>query len=73
MLLSCSLFAQRQISGTVTDANTGEPMFGVSIVLKNDAGIGTTSELDGTYSLAVPTGDVVLPPLVMRRCSAWMG
>ncbi|MCU0346639.1 MAG: SusC/RagA family TonB-linked outer membrane protein [Saprospiraceae bacterium] len=60
LFVSCAVFAQRNISGTVTDVATGEPMYGVSVVLKSDPAIGTTTELDGSYSLSVPTGDAVL-------------
>ncbi|MFP3861138.1 MAG: carboxypeptidase-like regulatory domain-containing protein, partial [Bacteroidales bacterium] len=45
------LAAQTEISGTVTDAETGEPIPGVSVVVKGDESIGTTSDMDGNYSL----------------------
>lgn len=35
-------------------------MFGVSIVLKESPSVGTISEMDGTYQLEVPPGDVML-------------
>ncbi|MBK8566468.1 MAG: TonB-dependent receptor plug domain-containing protein [Saprospiraceae bacterium] len=51
-----NLFAQRQISGTVTDAATSEPMIGVTVFLKSSPGIGTTTELDGSFQLSLPVG-----------------
>ncbi|MFP4621339.1 MAG: carboxypeptidase-like regulatory domain-containing protein, partial [Bacteroidales bacterium] len=47
--------AQMQISGTVTNAETGEPIPGVSIVVKSQTSIGTTTDMDGQYSLEVPS------------------
>lgn len=48
--------AQMQISGTVTGAEDGLSVPGVSIVVKNNAGIGTTTDVNGAYSLSVPSG-----------------
>ncbi|MFW6145476.1 MAG: carboxypeptidase-like regulatory domain-containing protein, partial [bacterium] len=45
------LAAQTEISGTVTDAETGEPIPGVSVVVKSDESIGSTSDMDGKYTL----------------------
>jgi TonB-linked SusC/RagA family outer membrane protein len=47
--------AQMQISGEVTNAETGEPIPGVSIVVKSQQTIGTTTDLDGTYSFEAPS------------------
>src|SRR6056297_2315295 len=46
--------AQMQISGTVTGAEDGLSIPGVSIVVKNNPTIGTTTDIDGKYSLSVP-------------------
>ncbi|KEO73797.1 SusC/RagA family TonB-linked outer membrane protein [Anditalea andensis] len=43
-------FAQQQISGTVRDASTEEPLPGVSILIKGTTS-GTTTDLDGNYTL----------------------
>ena len=43
------------LSGTVTDAETGQGLPGVSIVLK-DATAGTTTDGTGKYSITVPKG-----------------
>ena len=52
-LLCMVAFAQEKvITGTVSDA-TGEPMVGVTVVVQGTT-IGTTTDLDGKYSLKVP-------------------
>lgn len=54
-----SLMAQHQVSGTVVDGATGEPLPGVSILIQGtDQGI--ASGLDGSYSLDVPSTDATL-------------
>lgn len=50
---------QLTIIGKVTDKQTGEPMPGVNIVVKGTS-IGTMSDIDGNYSLAVSDGNVTL-------------
>src|SRR6056297_339859 len=47
--------AQMQISGTVTNAETGEPIPGVSIVVQGQTTIGTTTDMEGGYSFEVPS------------------
>jgi TonB-linked SusC/RagA family outer membrane protein len=46
------LFAQRTVSGKVTD-DKGVPLANVSVVVKSTS-TGTTTKMDGTYSLTVP-------------------
>ncbi|HAF29988.1 MAG TPA: hypothetical protein DCG75_13185 [Bacteroidales bacterium] len=46
--------AQMQISGTVTGAEDGLSIPGVSVVVKNNPTIGTTTDIDGKYSITVP-------------------
>jgi TonB-dependent starch-binding outer membrane protein SusC len=46
------------ITGTVTEATTGQPMPGVNILIKGTA-TGTTTDTEGTYSLEA-TGDAIL-------------
>ena len=56
MLLSClPTLAQNGVTvkGTVYDAN-GETVIGASIVLKGNNSIGTISDIDGNFTLAVP-------------------
>src|SRR5690606_9165152 len=42
-----------EITGTITNED-GEPLIGVNILVKDTDGIGTTSDIDGTYILSVP-------------------
>ena len=51
-------FAQRTITGKVTDSG-GEPLIGASILAKG-LSTGTVTDLDGTYSLAVPANATIL-------------
>ncbi|MFV0507307.1 MAG: SusC/RagA family TonB-linked outer membrane protein [Bacteroidales bacterium] len=52
-LLHVSAFAQNvNISGTVTD-ETGQPMVGATVIVKNTT-IGVITNIDGRYSIAVP-------------------
>ena len=46
------LNAQNTISGTVTDAETGEPLIGTNILLSGTA-TGTTTDLDGKFSIGI--------------------
>ncbi len=52
--------AQMQITGTVTGAEDGLSIPGVSIVVKDNPTIGTTTNVDGEYSLTVPGGTEAL-------------
>lgn len=44
-----------KIGGAVTDAVTGDPLAGVSVVLKNTS-VGTTTDQKGVYALVIPDG-----------------
>ncbi|MGK0363585.1 MAG: TonB-linked SusC/RagA family outer membrane protein [Saprospiraceae bacterium] len=50
LVLPGILSAQRTITGTVTDTETGETLIGVNIIAKGTA-TGTSTDFDGTYSL----------------------
>jgi iron complex outermembrane receptor protein len=52
LILPGILSAQRTITGTVTDTESGETLIGVNIVAKGTA-TGTSSDIDGTYSLKI--------------------
>lgn len=56
--VSTNLFAQNQheITGVVVDAETGESLPNVTILVQGTS-IGTSSDLDGEYSLSVPDPD----------------
>ncbi len=53
-----SVMAQRTVSGKVTD-DEGEDLLGVSVVLKGTT-TGTTTDIDGNYSLSVSDGDILI-------------
>ncbi len=59
MLVSVSVFGQRTITGTVTDAETKEPLFGANILIKG-FDTGTITDFDGKYSVDVPEGATAL-------------
>lgn len=59
LLIHFSFYAQDNItlSGFVTDANTGESLFGVNIYLESNPTIGTITNEYGFYSIALPKGE----------------
>jgi len=48
------LLGQRTLSGTITDAESGEPLIGANILIGGTSS-GTITDFDGKYSLEVPT------------------
>jgi TonB-dependent starch-binding outer membrane protein SusC len=58
-VLAATEFQQRTVTGTVTDATTGESLPGVSIVLKGTS-VGTSTNIDGKYSISVPGPGAIL-------------
>lgn len=46
-------FAQKTITGKVTDADNGSPLIGATVTIKNMT-VGTVTDIDGKYSLDVP-------------------
>ena len=55
MLLGTTIAALAQnieVTGTVTDG-TGEPLIGVSVTVKGNAGLGTITDIDGNYKIKV--------------------
>ena len=61
LILSFSNFAQNiNISGHVTDADSGEDLMGVNIYLKTDQQKGTVTNYYGYYSLSLPKGSYTL-------------
>lgn len=51
-ILFSSAEAQRNISGTVTDFETGEPLIGANILIKGTSS-GTVTDFDGNYELSI--------------------
>jgi TonB-linked SusC/RagA family outer membrane protein len=54
LFLSSSLFAQKTVTGKITDSKDGSPLAGVSVIAKG-TGTGTQTKADGTFSLSVPS------------------
>jgi len=60
LLCSVAVFAQnREVTGTVTDADSGSPLPGANITVKGTS-IGTASDADGKYKLTVPANATTL-------------
>lgn len=57
LFMSSAMWAQRTITGTVTDQD-GEPLIGASVLVVGTS-TGTLTEIDGTYQLNVPDGSDV--------------
>lgn len=58
--LSQNIMAQkRTVSGIVTDSKN-EPLIGVNVTIKNASTTGTITDIDGKYSLEIPSGNSVL-------------
>lgn len=55
LALGSFAYAQRTITGKVTDAATGEPLIGANILIIGTSS-GTATDIDGAYSLNVPEG-----------------
>jgi TonB-linked SusC/RagA family outer membrane protein len=55
LLAAQSVFAQRTISGTLTDDETGTPLIG-AYVLATGTDVGTVTDFNGKYSLELPAG-----------------
>lgn len=55
-----TIFGQtKQVTGTVTASDDGSPIPGVSVVVKGTTG-GTTTNVDGMYTLNVPENEVLI-------------
>lgn len=60
LLISFIISAQEiNVIGKVTDAKDGSPMIGVSVIVKGTS-IGTTSDVDGNFSLKCKSNDVLI-------------
>ena len=59
LLMAVTLHAQITVTGTVTDRESGETLPGVNVVVEG-TGQGTITDLDGTYSVTVPSDTAVL-------------
>lgn len=57
--VSFTVFAQHTVTGKVQD-QTGEPVIGATIVLKDNPTTGTITDIDGNFTLQTPTADAEL-------------
>ena len=53
LLVAGPLSAQRSISGSVTDENSGEPLIGANILIVGMSA-GTATDFDGNFTLDIP-------------------
>ena len=53
LLIGVSAFAEIQVKGKVIDADSSEPMIGVSVLVKGST-IGTVTDFDGNFVLTTP-------------------
>ena len=52
------VLAQGTLKGTITDANSGDPLYGANIIVVGTS-IGTASDIEGAYRIPnIPAGDV---------------
>lgn len=58
LILQCQLFAQIKVSGTVRDENN-EPVIGATVVQEGTS-TGTVTDIDGNYSVSLPSDAVLL-------------
>ncbi|MBE0679579.1 MAG: SusC/RagA family TonB-linked outer membrane protein [Bacteroidales bacterium] len=60
LMLSQSIYAQpKTVTGTVTDASTGETLPGVNVIIQNTT-IGTSTDLNGFFSISASSGQVLV-------------
>lgn len=57
--MSSATLAQMTITGTVTDAATGESLIGANVLVKGTQS-GTITDVDGTYLLKASSGDILV-------------
>jgi hypothetical protein len=54
-LMSLSAAAQVKVSGVVMSADDNQPIIGATVTLKGNASVGTATDLDGKFTLSVPS------------------
>ncbi|MCB0664675.1 MAG: carboxypeptidase-like regulatory domain-containing protein [Saprospiraceae bacterium] len=59
MLMVHLVSAQRTVTGVVSDAESGDPLLGASILVQGTSS-GTVTDFDGSYTLDVPAGSTTL-------------
>lgn len=60
LFLSCHVMAQQTtVTGTITDGTDGSPLIGANVLVKG-TGTGSIADVNGKFSVSVPTGKDVL-------------
>ncbi|NJK94400.1 MAG: TonB-dependent receptor plug domain-containing protein, partial [Bacteroidales bacterium] len=59
VVLIPSVLQQNKVTGTVTDASTGEPVIGANIIVEGTT-VGTISDGDGKFNIDIPKPESVL-------------
>ncbi|MFX0557819.1 TonB-dependent receptor [Maribacter sp. CXY002] len=60
LIMNMTSFAQQtSIVGTITDAETGQPLPGVTVLVKGTTN-GTTTDFDGNYSISASSDDLLV-------------
>lgn len=62
-ITNCSILKNIEVIGLVTDS-LGNPLNGVSVVVKGKANIGTTTDMNGRYVLVVSDNDILVFSMV---------
>ena len=55
-LIVGTAFAQNKITGTVISNDDGEPIIGVSVIISGTKNTGTSTDIDGKFTIIVPQG-----------------
>ena len=56
-LLALPVFAQVKVTGVVVSAEDGLPIIGATVLLKGKTSVGTATDLDGRFTMNVPSAD----------------
>ena len=60
LTLPANAFAQNvTVKGKVTDSN-GEPVIGATVILSSNQSVGTQTDLDGNYSISIPSNSSLI-------------
>ncbi len=57
LVLALPAFAQVRVTGVVVSADDGEPIIGATILVKGRESTGTSTDIDGRFTLTVPSSD----------------
>ena len=57
--VSFSYGQEKKITGTITDAETGESIIGAAVIIKNSS-VGASTDFDGKFSINAKEGDILI-------------